>query len=104
MLTKSERLQSSLLDFTAFTVARQILLENRDDDLVEGLSIVKSRQVFDEAKPEIRARLVAELLGMKTEVYASALKLGDNLMRAMIEKGLAPHATAFDDFLDRPRK
>ena len=104
VLTKPERLQSSLLDFTAFTVARQILLENRDDDLVEGLSIVKSRQVFDEAKPEIRARLVAELLGMKTEVYASALKLGDNLMRAMIEKGLAPHATAFDDFLDRPRK
>jgi hypothetical protein len=104
VLVKTERLEPSLLDFVAFTTAHQILLDNHDDDLISGLSIVKSRQIFDEAKPEIRARLVAELLGMKTEVFASALKLGDNLMRAMIEKGLAVHATAFDEFLDRPRK
>lgn len=104
MLAKTERLQPSLLDFTAFTAARQILLDNKDDDLVAGLSIIKSRQIFDDAKPEIRARLVAGLLGVKADVLANAAKIGDNVMRALIEKGLAAHAAAFDDFLDRPRR
>lgn len=104
LLAKTERLSPSLLDFTAFTAARQILVENGDEDLVSGLSIVKSRQIFDEAKPEIRARLLAGVLGVRPDTLASAVKLGDNLMRAMLEKGLDAHASAFEDFLDRPRR
>jgi hypothetical protein len=104
LLAKTEKLSPSLLDFTAFTVAQQILTENGDDDLVPGLSIVKSRQIFDEAKPEIRARLLAGVLGARADTLASAVKLGDNLLRAMLEKGLAAHASAFEDFLDRPRR
>ncbi len=104
LLAKAERLSPSLLDFTAFTTARQILAENGDEDLVSGLSIVKSRQIFDEAKPEIRARLLAGVLGVRPDTLASAVKLGDNLMRAMLEKGLDAHASAFEDFLDRPRR
>jgi len=104
LLAKAERLSPSLLDFTAFTTARQILAENGDEDLVSGLSIVKSRQIFDEAKPEIRARLLAGVLGVRSDTLASAVKLGDNLMRAMLEKGLDAHASAFEDFLDRPRR
>ncbi len=104
LLAKAERLSPSLLDFTAFTTARHILVENGDEDLVSGLSIIKSRQIFDEAKPEIRARLLAGVLGVRSDTLASAVKLGDNLMRAMLEKGLDAHASAFEDFLDRPRR
>ena len=104
LLAKAERLSPSLLDFTAFTVAQQILTENGDHDLMSGLSIVKSRQIFDEARPEIRARLLAGVLGTRADTLASAVKLGDNLLRAMLEKGLDAHASAFEDFLDRPRR
>ena len=104
LLAKTERLSPSLLDFTAFTVARQILAENGDEDLVSGLSIVKCRQIFDEAKPETRARMLAGILGVRPDALASAVKLGDNLMRAMLEKGLATHGTSFEEFLDRPRR
>ena len=104
LLAKIDRLSPSLLDFTAFTTAAHILTENKDHDLIAGLSIVKSRAIFEEAKPEIRARLVANLLGTKADTLISAVKLGDNLLRAMLDKGLAAHETAFEDFQDRPRR
>lgn len=104
LLGKIEKLSPSLLDFTAFTTAQQILTENKDDDLIASLSIVKARAIFDEAKPETRARLAANLLGTQSDKLLSAAKLGDNLLRAMLDKGLAAHETAFEDFQDRPRR
>ena len=104
LLSKAERLSPSLLDFVAFTVAKQILRENKDDEQVADLSIVKCRQLFDESKPEVRACLLAGMLGTRAEMLISALKLGDNLMRAMLDKGMAAHEASFEDFLDRPRR
>ncbi|MBY0508946.1 MAG: hypothetical protein K2P94_02230 [Rhodospirillaceae bacterium] len=104
LLAKIDRLSPSLLDFAAFTTAKQILIDNKDDDLIAGLSIIKSRAIFDEAKPEVRASLVAGLLSNRAETMISAVKLGDNLLRAMLDKGLAAHETAFEDFQDRPRR
>ena len=104
LLAKADRLNSSLLDFVAFVVARNILTENGDRDLIAELSIIKARRLFDEAKPENRARLLAGVLSTSLATLVSAAGLGDNLMRAMVEKGLAPHAADFEDFLDRPRR
>ena len=60
--------------------------------------------MFDDAPPAVRARVLADLLGAQPEALASAAGLGDNLLRAMIDKGLEPYAQEFDEFQDRPRK
>jgi hypothetical protein len=60
--------------------------------------------VFDSAKPEVRFSLLASLLGMHPDALVDAGRLGDNLARALIEKGLAAHVDAFEEFLDRPRR
>jgi hypothetical protein len=52
----------------------------------------------------VRVSLVANLLGMQVGGLVDAGRLGDNLMRALIEKGLADNAQAFEDFCDRPRR
>jgi hypothetical protein len=104
LLTKIERLSPGILDFTAFTVATQVIIENGDPSGVSALSIPKCREVFDAARPEARLGLLAGLLGMRTEALADAGRLGDNLARALIDKGLAPHAEDFETFLDRPRR
>jgi len=104
LLSKIEHLSPSLLDFIAFKTAAHILAENKDQDLVEALSIIKARQLFDEAKPEVRVHILAGLLAVQSDKLLSAAKLGDNLMRAMLEKGLVAHGDAFEDFLDRPRR
>jgi hypothetical protein len=80
------------------------LIDNNDGDLIAGLSIIKSRAIFDEAKPEVRASLIAGLLSNRADTLISAVKLGDNLLRAMLDNGLAAHETAFEDFQDRPRR
>jgi hypothetical protein len=36
-------------------------------------------------------------------MLVNAARLGDNLMRALVEKGLAPRAAEFEEFCDRPR-
>jgi hypothetical protein len=104
LLTKIEHLSPGILDFTAFRAAAQVMTDNGDDALIESLSITKSRAVFDAAKPEVRLTLLAGLLGMAPEALADAGRLGDNLMRALIEKGLASQAQEFEEFLDRPRR
>jgi hypothetical protein len=104
LLAKIERLSAGLLDFAAFTVATRSMIENGDQDLVPGLSIVKCRAVFDAAKPEIRAALLADLLGAPPAALVDAGRLGDNLMRAMLEKGLAAQEEVFEAFRDRPRR
>jgi len=104
LLAKIQRLSPGLLDFAAFTVASRVMRENGDDDLVGELSIVKCRELFEAAAPEVRASLLATLLGTPAAVLVDAARLGDNLMRAMVEKGLAPHTEAFEAFGSRRRR
>ncbi len=104
MLAKAERLSPGFLDFVAFTVARRVAEDNHDEDLVASLSIVKCRALFDGAKPEVRATLVAGVLGTQADVIVGGAKLGDNLLKAMLDKGLAAQADAFEAFGDRPRR
>lgn len=104
VLAKCERLSPGLLDFTAFSVATRIVVEAGDQDLVPGLSIAKCRARFDAARPDIRAGLLADLLGTPPDILVGAARLGDNLMRAMLDKGMAANAVAFETFRDRRRQ
>jgi hypothetical protein len=104
LLTKIEKLSPGILDFTAFRAAARVMTENGDGGQIDSLSITKSREVFDAAKPEVRLTLVASLFSMAPDALADAGRLGDNLMRALIEQGLAPQAAEFEEFLDRPRR
>lgn len=104
VLAKCERLRPGILDFTAFTVAARSIAEAGDGDLVAGLSIAKCRAVFDTAAPAIRAGLLAALLGTPPDILVGAGRLGDNLLRAMLDKGMAAHETAFETFGDRRRR
>jgi hypothetical protein len=104
VLAKIERLMPGILDFTAFTIATDILAEDGDQKLEAELSIAKCREIFEAAKPEVRAGLMASMLGMQPDVLVGAGRLGDNLMRALIAKGLGDRAAAFDNFGDRRRR
>ena len=104
VLTKADKLSPGILDFTAFTVASRVMSEEGDAGGAAQLSIVKCREVFDAAKPEITVGLLAGLLSMSTQALVDAGGLGDNLLRALIEKGMAAYAEEFDEFLDRPRR
>ncbi|MBL8631028.1 MAG: hypothetical protein JNM81_15450 [Rhodospirillaceae bacterium] len=103
MLSRADRFSPGLIDFAAVTVATRILAEHKDDDLAGQLSIRKCRAIFDAAPAAVRARLLAELLGAKADALVSAAALGDNLLNAMVTKGLEMHAAAYDEFQDRPR-
>ena len=104
LLAKIDRLCLGILDYAAFITAERVMIDNGDAQLVSGLSIAKCRAVFDETKPEVRLSLLAAMLGMNTDALLDAGRLGDNLMLALIEKGLASHGEAFEAFLDRPRR
>lgn len=104
LLVKAERLSPGLLDFAAFTTAVRVLEETGERDLVAGLSIPKCRDVFDAAAPEARAGLLAALLDAQPAALADAARLGDNLLRALLDKGLAARAEEFEAFCDRPRR
>ncbi|HVJ54594.1 MAG TPA: hypothetical protein VM689_19190 [Aliidongia sp.] len=104
MLAKLDRLSPGILDFIAFTAAERVTTENGDQAMLPQLSIAKCRGVFDGATPEVRATLVAGILGAPPEALVGAGRLGDNLMRAMLEKGMKAHEEAFESFLDRPRQ
>jgi hypothetical protein len=103
VLAKIERLLPGILDFAAFATAAQFLDEAGDGDLVATLSIAECRKVFEAAKPEIRASLLAGLLGSPPEVLVGAGRLGDNLMRAMLDKFMDAHGGEFDNFAGRKR-
>jgi len=103
VLQKADRLSPGIIDFTAFSVAERVLLEHREEGLVEKLSVRKCRDVFDAASSPIRARLLAELLGARADALVNAGGVGDNLLKAMIDKGLEPLSAAYDEFQDRPR-
>jgi hypothetical protein len=104
LLDKAERLYPGILDFTAFTVASRAVAETDSQDLAAELSIVKCREIFDAAKPQTRATLLAGLIGAPPDRAVSAAGLGDNLMRAMIEKGLSAGPVSFDAFRARKRQ
>jgi hypothetical protein len=103
LLARVEKLTPGILDFTAFTTASRILSEAGDGAATEGLLISKCRAVFEAASPEVRAGLLAALLATPADRLIAAAPLGDNLLRALIEKGMAAQAEAFDEFCDRPR-
>ena len=104
VLTRIEKLSPGILDFAAFTIAGRILSETGESDLADGLSIGKCRAVFEAAPPETRAGLLASILATPPEVLVNAARLGDNLLRAMLDKGLAPLAAEYEEFCDRPRR
>jgi len=103
MLSRADRLSLGLLDFTAVEIATRILSEHREADLAPQLSVRKCRAIFDAAPPAVRARLLAALLNARADALVSAAGLGDNLLQAMITKGMEVHAEAYDAFQDRPR-
>ena len=104
VLAKIERLMPGMLDFAAFTIAARILADWDDAKLEAELSIAKCREIFEAAKPEVRAGLLATILGMQPDVLTGAGKLGDNLMRALIAKGLGDRTTSFESFANRRRR
>jgi hypothetical protein len=104
LLAKAERLFPGILDFTAFTAAGRIVEETDNRDLMPDLSIVKIRAIFDAAMPQTKAVLLATLIGTPADRLVSASGLGDNLMRAMIDQGLAGNAAAFEEFRGRRRR
>ena len=103
LLARIEKLSPGILDFAAFTIAGRILAEAGEAQLADGLAISKCRAVFEAAAPEMRASLLAGLLATPPDVLLNAARLGDNLMRALIDKGMAAQAEAFEAFCDRPR-
>ena len=103
VLAKIERLMPGILDFTAFTIATDILADDGDQNLEAELSIAKCRAVWETATPQARASLLAAILATPADVLLNAARLGDNLMRALVEKGMAARATEFEEFCDRPR-
>ena len=104
ILTRSEKLSPGLLDFAAFTIATRSLTDSGHSDQADGLSIIKCRDVFDDHTPEVCVSALASVLGADAAVLVSVADLGDNLLRAMIDKGMAVHRNAFEDFCDRPRR
>ncbi|OIQ97935.1 hypothetical protein GALL_201170 [mine drainage metagenome] len=104
MLLRAEGGAPGLLDFVAFVVAKRILAERKEEDLVETLSIRKCRAMFDVAPPSVRARLLAQLLGARTDALVSAGGLGENLLKAMVAQGLAPLQAEYEAFQDRPHR
>jgi hypothetical protein len=102
LLARAEQLFPGLLDFTAFSVASRALDESGDRLLIPDLSIVKCRELFDGATPQTRATLLAGLVGAVPDKIVGGARLGDNLVRAMIEKGL--DVRAFEAFGSRRRQ
>jgi hypothetical protein len=104
ILLKLDKLSPGILDYIAFTSAVRVLRDTGDDDLGKDLSVVKCRAAFDGAPAGTRLALAAFVLALTPAALLDAGRLGDNLIRALIEKGLAPQMDAFDEFLDRPRR
>jgi len=102
-LAKVERLLPGFLDFAAVIAAERALDADGDSGLAD-LSPVKCREIFDAAKPETRASLVAGLIGSPAHVFVGAARIGDNVMRAMLNKFLDSYRVEFDQFKGAPRK
>jgi hypothetical protein len=102
LLARAERLYPGILDFAAFAAARRALAEIGNQDLEAELSIVKCREIFDAVVSPARATVLATLIGAVPERLVGAAGLGDNLLRAIIDKGLP--AAEFEEFRGRRRR
>lgn len=103
VLAKVERLLPGILDFASVIVAERAL--DADGDAGQSdLSTVKCREIFDAAKPETRAMLLAGFFNTRPDVFVGAAKLGDNLWRAMIDKFVDAYGAEFDQFKGVRRK
>lgn len=103
LLGRVDKLVPGILDFAAVSIAGRILTDAGEAHLADGLSISKCRAVFDAAAPETRAGILAAILSTPPDVLLNTARMGDNLIRALVEKGLAAQAEAFEAFCDRPR-
>ena len=101
VLAAIRRLRPELIDFAAWRIAGEILRQGGDGSLVAGLSVAKCRAVFDGASLDTRIGLLARLLGTPPKTLIDAGKIGDNLMRAILEKGMASHEEAVAEFRAR---
>ncbi len=103
-LQRADQLSPGLLDFAAVTIAERALADSGHGAQAEGLSIIKCRKVFDDRAPEVQLSALASVLGADAKVLAGMANVGDNLIRAILDQGMASHAQAFEDFCDRPRR
>ncbi len=97
VLAKVERLLPGMLDFAAVITAERALDADGDAGQSE-LSTAKCREIFDAARPETRAMLMAGFFNTRPEVFVGAAKLGDNLWRAMLAKFTDTYGPEFDQF------
>src|SRR6185437_164161 len=94
---------AGILDFAAVITAERAL--DADGDAGQSdLSTAKCREIFDAARPETRAFLMAGLFATRPDVFVGAAKLGDNLWRAMLEKFTETYGPEFDQFRRAKRK
>ncbi|MEQ8510637.1 MAG: hypothetical protein RIF37_09830 [Rhodospirillaceae bacterium] len=104
VLLRADKIRAGLLDFAAYTIGVWCLKDAGQSDQADSLSIIKCRAVFESHSPEARASALAKFLGAKPNVLVSMAELGDNLVRAMIDQGMAGHEVAYEEFCDRPRR
>jgi hypothetical protein len=102
LLARAAQLFPGILDFAAFNAARRAFDKTTGGQQMPELSIIKCRELFDSVTPQTRASLLAGLVGAAPDKLVSAGRVGDNLVRAMIEKGL--DAAAFEAFGGRRRQ
>ena len=95
------RLMPALLDFAAYRVAVDFLTAAGEDAAAAGLSIVKCRQVFDTAPLDVRIGLLARTLGVPPKTLIDAAQIGDNLMRAILSKGMEAYPESLAEFRAR---
>lgn len=95
------RLHPALLDFAAYRIAVDFLAQSGERDLVSDLSIGKCRAVFDAAPLDVRIGLLARLLGVPPKTLLDAAQIGDNLMRAILAKGMETHEESLAEFRAR---
>jgi len=88
VLVKIEKLLPGIQTHAAVATARRVLAETGDQDLADEVTAAKCREAFDAAPPEARANLLAFVMGQPPAVLVGAGRLGDNLMRAMLDKFL----------------
>lgn len=101
LLAKAEKLIPGILTYTALVAAERILAGAGLSAAVPELSVVKCREIFDAAAPECRATVLAGVVGSPPEVLVGAADLGDNLLRAMIEKAAGAGSVPFEVFRAR---
>lgn len=95
------RLVPGFIDFAAYRVAVDFVTQAGETALVSGLSVAKCRQVFDGAPLEVRVGVLARTLGVPPKTLIDAAQIGDNLMRAILSKGMEAYPESLAEFRAR---